>query len=314
MMRISWGPAGVRAAFTVAVAAMIVVGAYSMTAHARQTRTVSDGVFAAEQAQRGEALYKKECVTCHGQTLEGAVGPMLAGEGFLTAWGGRSLAELVDKIQLTMPLQAPNSLNRQQSIDIAAYMLQVGSFRAGQAALNDAALKTVTFPAAAPAAAAGAAGSVALAPTASLAQFMRAVTFPNANILFNVQVKDPGGPKPATPVPFDYVLWGMTQYAGWQAVDQAALTLIETTPLFMLPGRRGENGRPVPINKADYQQTTQELIALAKELYKISQSRNAEALAGASERLNDACANCHKVYRDVGTAEGGGLGTDRCKQ
>jgi hypothetical protein len=143
---------------------------------------------------------------------------------------------------------------------------------------------------------------------------MRAITFPNANILFNVQVKDPGGAKPSTPVPFDYVLWGMTQYAGWQAVDQAALALIETTPLFMLPGRRCENGRPVPINKADYQQTTQELIALSKELYRIAQTRNAEALAGASEKLNDACANCHKVYRDVGTAEGGGLGTDRCKQ
>jgi mono/diheme cytochrome c family protein len=314
MMRTSWGPAGIRAAFVVAIAAAMVVGAYSMTAHARQTRTVSDGVFNAEQAQRGEALYKKECVTCHGQKLEGAVGPMLTGEGFLTAWGGRSLAELVDKIQLTMPLQAPNSLNRQQAIDIAAYMLQAGSLKPGQATLNEAALKTVMFPAAKPAAAAGAAGSVALASTANLAQFMRAVTFPNANILFNVQVKDPGGPKPTTPVPFDYVLWGMTQYAGWQAVDQAALALIETTPLFMLPGRRCENGRPVPINKADFQQTTQDLIVLAKDLYKISQSRNAEALAGASERLNDACANCHKVYRDVGTAEGGGLGTDRCRQ
>jgi mono/diheme cytochrome c family protein len=313
-MRISWDTAGVRAAFAVAIAAVIVAGAYSMTAEARQGRTVSDGVFTADQAQRGEALYKKECVTCHGQKLEGAVGPMLSGEGFLTAWGGRSLADLVDKIQFTMPLQAPNSLNRQQAIDITAYMLQAGSFRAGQAALNEAALKQVMFPAAKPAAAASAAGSVALASTANLAQLMRAITFPNANILFNVQVKDPGGAKPATPVPFDYVLWGMTQYAGWQAVDQAALALIESTPLFMLPGRRCENGRPVPINKADFQQTTQELIALSKEMYRIAQTRNAEALAGASEKLNDACANCHKVYRDVGTAEGGGLGTDRCKQ
>ena len=31
------------------------------------------------------------------------------------------------------------------------------------------------------------------------------------------------------------------------------------------------------------------------------------------EKLNDACANCHKVYRDVATAEGGGLGGDRCR-
>jgi mono/diheme cytochrome c family protein len=314
MTRISWDPARVRAAFVLAICALLVAGAYSLTAQAQQARSVADGVFTAEQAQRGEALYNKECLTCHGQKLEGLVGPMLTGEVFLSAWGGRSMAELVDKIQFTMPLQAPNSLNRQQSIDIAAYMLQAGSFRTGQTALNDAGLKQVAFPAAKPAASAGASGSVALAATANLAQFMRAVTFPNANILFNVQVKDPAGPKPATPVPFDYVLWGMTQYAGWQAVDQAALALIETTPLFMLPGRRCENGRPVPINKADFQQTTQDLVALAKDLYKISQSRNAEALAGASEKLNDACANCHKAYRDVGTAEGGGLGTDRCKQ
>lgn len=314
MMRISLGPAAIRAAFAAAIVAVLVGGAFSLTAQARQARTVSDGVFTAEQAQGGQQLYKAQCVTCHGEKLQGMVGPMLAGEGFVSAWGGRSLAELVDKIQITMPLQAPNSLSRQQSIDIAAYMLQAGSFRAGQTALNEAALKQVMFPAAKPAAAAASAGGVSLAPTANLAQLMRGVTFPNANILFNVQVKDPGGAKPGTPVPFDYVLWGMTQYAGWQAIDQAALALAETTPLFMLPGRRCENGRPVPINKADFQQTTQDLIALAKELYKISQSRNAEALAGASEKLNDACANCHTVYRDVGTAEGGGLGTDRCKQ
>ena len=313
MMRISRGPAAMRAAFATAICAVIVAGAYSLTAEARQARTVSDGVFSAEQGQRGQQLYKAQCVTCHGEKLEGAVGPMLAGEGFLAAWGGRSLAELVDKIQLTMPLQAPNSLSRPQAIDIAAYMLQAGGSKAGQSALNDAALTQVTFPAAKPAAAAASAGGVSLAPMANLAQLMRGVTFPNANILFNVQVKDPGGAKPGTPVPFDYVLWGMTQYAGWQAIDQAALALVETTPLFMLPGRRCENGRPVPINKADFQQTTQDLIVLARELYKISQSRNAEALAGASEKLNEACDACHRVYRDVGV-EGGGLGTDRCKQ
>jgi hypothetical protein len=257
-------------------------------------------------------VYKAQCAACHGEKLEGVIGPMLAGEGFVAAWGGRSVAELVDKIQNTMPLQAPGSLMRPQSIDITAYMLQVGNFKAGQA-LTDATSKQVSFPASRPAAAAAAGGGVTLTPSANLAQLMRAITFPNANIIFNVQVKDPGGPKPPTPVPFDYVLWGQTQYAGWQAVDQAALALQETTPMFLLPGRRCENGRPVPINNADFKQTTQALIDLSRELYKISQSRNADALAGMADKLNDACANCHKVYRDVGTAEGGGLGTDRCK-
>jgi mono/diheme cytochrome c family protein len=304
----------VRAALAVAFAAYAVIGVLSLTGHARQTRTVSDGVYTAEQAQRGAALYKAQCASCHGEKLEGVIGPMLTGEGFVAAWGGRSLTELVDKIQNTMPLQAPGSLMRPQAIDIATYMLQVGNFKAGSTALADAGLKTTTFPASRPAAATTAgAGGVTLAPTANLAQFMRGVTFPNANIIFNTQVKDPGATKPANPVPFDYVLWGATVYYGWQAVDQAALGLIETTPMFMVPGRRCENGRPVPIQNADYQKFTQELIALSRELYKASQTRNQDAVSGMSEKLNDACANCHKVYRDVGTAEGGGLGTDRCK-
>ena len=304
----------VRAALAVAFAAYAVIGVLSLTGHARQTRTVSDGVYTAEQAQRGAALYKAQCASCHGEKLEGVIGPMLSGEGFVAAWGGRSLTELVDKIQNTMPLQAPGSLMRPQAIDIATYMLQVGNFKAGSTALADAGLKTITFPASRPAAATTAgAGGVTLAPTANLAQFMRGVTFPNANIIFNTQVKDPGATKPANPVPFDYVLWGATVYYGWQAVDQAALGLIETTSMFMVPGRRCENGRPVPIQNADYQKFTQELIALSRELYKASQTRNQDAVSGMSEKLNDACANCHKVYRDVGTAEGGGLGTDRCK-
>lgn len=313
-MSIPWARAAFRVGLGVALAGYVLVSVLSLTGHAGQARTVSDGVYTADQAQRGQQLYKAQCLACHGEKLEGMVGPMLAGDGFVAAWGGRSAAELVDKIQNTMPLQAPGSLSRQQSIDITAYMLQVGNFKPGQAALTDAALKQVTFPAARAASTpAATAGSVALNPTSNLAQLMRAITFPNANIIFNVQLKDPGGPKPPTPIPFDYVLWGMTQYAGWQSIDQAALALMETTPLFLLPGRRCENGRPVPINNADFKQTTQGLIDLSKDLYRASQSRNMDAVAGMAEKLNDACAACHKVYRDVGTAEGGGLGTDRCK-
>jgi mono/diheme cytochrome c family protein len=302
-----------RASVGAALAVYALVAAFSLTGRAQQSRTVADGVYSAEQAQRGSTLYTAQCAACHGAKLEGVIGPMLAGEGFVAAWGGRSVGELVDKIQNTMPLQAPGTLMRPQAIDIAAYMLQVGNFKAGQAAMTDATVKGVTFPASRPAGAAAAGGGVTLAPTANLAQLMRGITFPNANIIFNAQLKDPGGPKPPMPIPYDYVLWGMTQYYGWQAVDQAALALQETTPLFLLPGRRCENGRPVPIGNADFKQTTQALIDLSKELYRISQSRNMDALAGMADKLNDACANCHKVYRDVGTAEGGGLGTDRCK-
>ncbi len=312
MKRIAVGSAAVRWGLGAAVCVLALAGVSSLTLHARQARTVADGVYSAAQAQRGAALYKAQCVACHGEKLEGLVGPMLAGPDFVTVWGGRPVAELVDKIQKTMPLQAPGSLSQEQSIDIAAYMLQVSNFKAGQGALGAGQLAQVTFPAAR-AAAAPAAGTVNVPPVANLAQYMRGVTFPNANIIFNTQLKDPGTMKPQNPVPFDYPLWGNTVYYGWQTTDQAALALIETTPLFLMPGRRCENGKPVPIQNADYQKFTQDLITLSREIYKTVQTRNQDAVAALSERLNDTCANCHKVYRDVGTAEGGGLGTDRCK-
>jgi mono/diheme cytochrome c family protein len=313
MRLIQLRPAAVSHALGVAAYACALIAALSMTGHARQARTVTEGVYSAEQAKRGQQLYQQQCAACHGNALEGSVGPMLTGDGFLSAWGGRSLADLVDKIQQTMPLQAPGTLTRPQAIDLAAYIVQTGKFPAGQADLNANALGQVTFPAARAAAAPGAAGGgVTLAPAANLAQLMRAITFPNANILFNGQVKDPASIKPTPPVPFDYVLWGSTVYYGWQAVDQAALALIESTPLFLLPGRRCENGRAVPVDRADFKQYTQALLDVSREAYKISQTRNADNLMGFADKLNDACANCHKVYRDA-AQEGSSAGGDRCR-
>ena len=312
MQAVRVDPRGVRCVIGAALCAYALIGAFAMTGHAGQSRTPAQGVYAADQATRGAALYKAQCVACHGAALEGAVGPPLAGSEFLAAWAGRSASELADKIQQTMPLGAPGTLTRPQTIDIVAHMLQAGRFPAGQAALSADALSQVAFAGAAAAAVAG--GPVSITPVANMAQYMRAVTFPNANIIFNTQLKDPARDKPKTPVPYDYVLWGQTVYYGWQSIDQAVLALQETSALFLLPGRRCENGRPVPIHKPDFQKYTQDLIDFSKELYKASQSRNAEAVSGMSERLNETCANCHKVYRDVGVSEGGGLGTDRCKQ
>ena len=291
----------------------VLVWAFAVTGFARQARPVSAGVYSSAQATRGQAIYKEKCAMCHGDMLEGVIGPPLAGDSFLSVWAGRSMAELVDKIQNTMPLGAGGTMTREQSTDVATYMLQASKFPPGQAELTPAALAQVTFAAGARAAAApaGSGGAPALAPTANLAQFMRGVTFPNANIIFNVQVKDPKAYKPVPPVPFDYTLWGATVYYGWQAVDQAALGLIETTPLFLLEGRRCENGRPAPVSRADYRQYTQALIDVARDVYKSSQTRSMDNVAGMAEKLNDACANCHKVYRD-GAQEGNTAGANRC--
>jgi mono/diheme cytochrome c family protein len=277
-----------------------------------QTRTVTDRVYSDVQATRGQALYETQCVACHGKALEGAVGPPLSGDNFLAVWGSRSLGELVDKIEKTMPPQAPGSVSRAQAIDIAAYALRSGKFPSGPADLAPTTLAQISFPAARAASGSGAASASSFAVAGNLAQLMRAVTFPNANILFNVQVKDPAKEKPSMPMPFDYVQWGATVYYGWQAVDQAALALVETSPLFLLPGRRCENGRPAPIDRADWKQYTNALMDVGREAYKAAQSRNADAVVKVADRLNEACANCHKVYRD-GAKEGDTSGASRCQ-
>lgn len=312
-MRVIRGTSGtVRGVLGAAVFAWMTIALSASGQAAQQPRTIDSGVYSAEQAKRGMGVYQAECASCHGDKLEGGLGPMLTGGSFLTAWGGRTLNDLTDKIQNTMPFQAPGTLTREQSIDIVAYVLQAGGHKPGQTPLAAAALPQVMFPAAAAAAPAAGTGGIALAPSANLAQLMRAITFPNANILFNVQVKDPASDNPPAPVPFDYVKWGGTVYKGWQAVDQAALGLIESTPLFLVPGRRCENGRPAPVDRADYKQYTEALIVVAREAYKASQSRNMDAVSGLSDKLNDACANCHKVYRD-GQQEGAGLAGNRCQ-
>ena len=46
----------------------------------QEMRSVWDGVYTAEQAKRGEALYGQHCAACHGGTLLGAeAAPALTG-------------------------------------------------------------------------------------------------------------------------------------------------------------------------------------------------------------------------------------------
>ena len=237
-----------------------------MTARAGQLRSVTEGVYSGGQAARGQEIYQVQCAECHGKAMEGTIGPPLAGESFLSEWSARPLATLVDKIQKTMPFNLPGSLSRQQSTDLAAYMLQAGKFPAGQAELSDATAAQIVLPttartaSASASSAAVASGGIALPPPeGNLAELMRAIAFPNSNIIFNLQIKDPGAQpkKNLTSSSFDYAEWGSTVYAGWLAVDQAAVAITETAALLLTPGRRCQNGKPVPVDRADWKQYVQ---------------------------------------------------------
>jgi S-disulfanyl-L-cysteine oxidoreductase SoxD len=302
MTRVVW--------FTSALVALL-----SLSSLAGQSRSVADGVYSTPQAARGLQIYRTQCAECHGAAMEGTSGPPLAGDFFLSNWSTRSLSALVDRIQKTMPFSAPGTLTRQQSTDLVAAILQGGKFPGGSAELSDVVLAQTTFPQAQRSSTPAPTTSGATLPPAegNLAELMRAIAFPNSNIIFNVQVKDPGQEQKSNLAvkPFDYVEWGSTQYRGWLAVDQAAVAIIETAPLLLTPGRKCQNGRPVPVDRADWKAFVAGLSEAGRLARRTSQARNYEAFGEVSEKLNDACANCHKVYRDKGGTEGSG--TARCQ-
>lgn len=294
--------------------ALSLIVVFSHSGQAGQLRSITDGVYSSAQAARGQQAYQSECAGCHGNAMEGVSGPPLAGDSFLSNWSAQVVGNLVDKIQKTMPFNLPGSLSRQQATDLAAYVLQAGKFLPGQAELSEAALSQIVFPARSSAAPGAAnAGASLPPPEGNLAELMRAIAFPNSNIIFNVQLKDPGAQSKKQPAsaPFDYVEWGSTVYPGWLAVDQASVAITETAPLLLTPGRRCQNGRPVPVDRADWKQYVRALEDTGKLARRAAQARNYEAFIDISEKLNDACANCHKVYRDKGGTEGSGA--TRCQ-
>jgi mono/diheme cytochrome c family protein len=113
--------------------AILVVGAAGIWAGpaVSQVSSVWDGAYTVAQAERGAVKYRQECVMCHGPALEGnGEAPPLTGR-FIPDWAGTSLADLFEKIQDTMPLFAPATLNSSDTIDILAFLLQANDFPAG---------------------------------------------------------------------------------------------------------------------------------------------------------------------------------------
>lgn len=276
---------------------------------AQQTRTVNDGVYTAAQATRGQGLFKEKCASCHGPAAQGLSAPPLSGPSFLENWSPDPLSDLIEKIEKTMPEGAPGTTTRAQSTDIVSFLLQTGKFPVGKADLSadEAALKLVRWPGAKPTApaAASAAGRTALTglPVGTLAQVMRGIFFPSSNIIFNAQGTDPGAPKPAFDASankggFSWVDWQGGIYSGWQVVDFAAISLAEAAELLLTPGRKCENGRPVPVDRADWKKFTQDMVDAGAAAYKASQTRNQEAVIDATNAVSDACLNCHVAYRD----------------
>jgi hypothetical protein len=137
--------------------------------------------------------------------------------------------------------------------------------------------------------------------TGNLLELMRGVFFPTANMIFNVQTHDPAEKKVAVQSGkegFNWTQWGSGLYSGWEDVDYAAVVLAEVTPLLLTRGRVCANGKPVPVERADWVQYTGDMLRAAQKSYDASRKRNQDAVSDSTNDLTEACQACHRVYRD----------------
>ena len=87
------------------------------------SRTTADGVYTAEQAERGKESYKAACAGCHAlDWYQGAT---------MKAWDGAPLFNLYDVVATTMPQNNPGSLKRREYLDLLAYVLSLNDMPAG---------------------------------------------------------------------------------------------------------------------------------------------------------------------------------------
>jgi len=112
------------------------------------TRDTWDGVFTAEQADRGAQIYQGMCASCHGPQLGGIdAAPALNGGAFYANWNGVTLGDMADRVKVSMPANMPGVMSRQQVADVLAYIFARNGMPAGDQELprQVAYLKAIAF-------------------------------------------------------------------------------------------------------------------------------------------------------------------------
>jgi mono/diheme cytochrome c family protein len=100
---------------------------------AAPAQMVRDGIYTAAQAERGRAVYARECAVCHADNMRGGPGSAaVAGIGFQYLWQGRTVGDLFGVMRATMPPGRQGVLSDRQYADILAAILETNGFPAGE--------------------------------------------------------------------------------------------------------------------------------------------------------------------------------------
>ena len=104
-------------------------------------KSIWDGVYTQEQADRGQKINSGVCAKCHGERGDGANepdqpgGPAIARFSFLRKWENTSIASLFEYIKTAMPPDNPASRSDQEYVDVIAHMLALSGAPVGDTEL-----------------------------------------------------------------------------------------------------------------------------------------------------------------------------------
>ena len=133
-------------------------------------------------------------------------------------------------------------------------------------------------------------------PVGNLAQVMRAILFPNSNLLFDVQSGDPEEmAKKEDGSSVSSTFSGI--YKGWMVVEQAAIALAEVETIITLEGRLCENGRPVPVDKDDFKKWAAQMTQVGKDVLAAAEKKDRDAVIELTNQVAGTCEDCHTKYR-----------------
>jgi hypothetical protein len=134
---------------------------------------------------------------------------------------------------------------------------------------------------------------------ADMNPLMRGVLYPAANVVFSAQTQDPGDVKLILGQDPSMSTDPLTStYAGWPAIENAALALAESANLLTIPGRRCANGTPVPTEDPAWAAFVQQLRDVSVNAYRAAQQKDLDAMIEISEPLSVACERCHRRFRN----------------
>ena len=116
---------------TLIILVAVFMTAALIRAQTKPSRTVWDGVYSETQAARGNELAAGHCGGCHGEDMKGGPGaPQLVGPEFMFGWANKTVGDFYEQVQMTMPLDAPGALTRQQYVDVIAAIFRANGFPA----------------------------------------------------------------------------------------------------------------------------------------------------------------------------------------